>query len=351
MPPARRSRSDLGTQSSAQVPVTNGTRRRVSDASEGEYEVPATQSSPNKQGIPEADIQLMVKNFVRLALACEHTRTPIRRDEVTKRVFVNDHKRCFPLIFERTQERLKSTFGMELVELPAKDRSRGMTMTQQRKVAHSQASLGNNLPAAAKGIKSWVLQNTLPPEMKQISQRQHIESERNYNGILMVLLIVVVMSDDQACTENRAISAFERLGWHPNTPAGTFDEIVAKMVRQGYLERLRDEESMEGAYKLHIGPRGKLETLRNREELFSVISKIYGHDDDADAKEKLQRVVQDTLDADDEVHEDAAEDEDEEVDETLLRNTQTNGFTIQSDQEPRRTRTRRKREDDDDGNT
>lgn len=299
MPPKGRRRepaTDGDGQVSRQDSSTSTRRRLSDDASE------AGEEFDNKLGIPESDISLMVKNFIRLALASEHTRTPIRREDVSKKVFVNDHKRCFALVFERTQARLKDTLGMQLLELPARDRLRGMTMTQQRKAAHSQAShaaTGSTQSAGYKSNKSWVLQNLLPPNLKQISQRQHVESDRNYNAVVTVLLVIVVMSDDQACTESRAMSALERLGWTPTTPAGPYDDVVAKMVKQGYLERIKDNQGMDGGtFSLCIGPRGKLETLQNRDELFSVISTIYGTGNDVDATARLKRIIQDTLDGD-----------------------------------------------------
>lgn len=229
--------------------------------------------------IPDADLQLMVKNFIRLALALEHTRTPIRRDDVTKRVFVNNHKRCFAQVFDATQQRLRGTFGMELLELPAKQKT--MTMTQMRK---SQST--------AKPVKSWILKSILPPEYKQIAQRQHIESERTYTSVLTIILILVGLSDD--VTESRIQSALQRLEWYPETPAGPFDEVIARMVKQTYIERVKDEGE---GYSLILGPRGKLETLENREEMFEVVARIYKFDEGL-ARDRLQRILHDTLEDD-----------------------------------------------------
>lgn len=274
----------------------NGTsrHRQASPSSE------SGQDEVSKDGIPQEDLQLMVKNLVRLALACEHTRSAIRREDIPKKVFVHDHKRCFARVFQLAQERLRATFGMEMVELPPKDRYKNMTMTQQRRVAHTQAGATHKQTATKTGSKSWILRNVLPPRLKRISQRQHMENDRNYNAVLMVVLIIVIMSDEQCCSENRATSFLERLKWFPTTPVGPYDEVVSKMARQGYIERIKDDQSADGAYNLHVGPRGKLETLQNREELFSVISRVYGHEDDETAQERLQRIIRDTLENEDE---------------------------------------------------
>jgi hypothetical protein len=79
---------------------------------------------------------------VRYALACEFTRTPIRRDEISKKgtmhvckrlilVLEAKYPRAFNQVFARTQDRLQSVFRMTLVELPAKEKHQ--TIQQQRR--------------------------------------------------------------------------------------------------------------------------------------------------------------------------------------------------------------------------
>lgn len=306
------------------------------DSDDAEVLLDQTQTQTNGKGtaIPDADMQLMVRNFVRLALAMEYTRTPIKREEISKRVFVNDHKRCFAAVFDRTQARLRSTLGMELVELPAKDKTRGMTVTQQRKAAHTQATTGSHI--ISKPSKSWILRTLLPYDLKHIAQRQHQEQERNYNAVVTIICIIVAMSDDQCCLEGRVQSSLERLGWYPSTPAGLFEEVIARMTKQNYIDRIKDDQSMEGSFSLAIGPRGKLETLGNRDELLDLVAAIYttgrrdGNGDSdgrsgpdsgagdsrssADVKDRLKRLINDTLDIDDDDnlrdHEDEVEHDD-----------------------------------------
>lgn len=331
----------------SQLSSTPTRARQGSETSDLANDNVETTTDNTTKGISEDDLTLMVKNFVRLALACERTRTPVRREDVSKKVIVNDHRRCFQIIFERTQERLKTTFGMQMVELPAKDRTKTMTMTQQRKMAHTQASASFTQSMAAKGTKSWILVNLLPPRLKQISQRQHMESERNYNAVLMTIIILVVMSDDQCCSENRMMSALERLAWIPNTPAGTFDDVIGRMTKQGYLERLRDESSSEGAYTLYIGPRGKLETLLNREEMTSIITSIYGLSEESTARERLEQIIHDTLMGEEEVAIDG-EDLTQEVQPTQeTPNVRSNGAHTSNGKRKKGTRDARSRDEDD----
>lgn len=66
----------------------------------------------------EADL---VKKLVRYALACEYARLPIRRDGIRDKVLGNN-PRAFKKVFDAAQLSLKRAFGMEMVELPMKEK-------------------------------------------------------------------------------------------------------------------------------------------------------------------------------------------------------------------------------------
>lgn len=70
----------------------------------------------------------MVKKLVRLALASEYQRRPIRRADISEKV-LGSQGRQFKSVFERAQIDLRAVFGMEMVELPAKDK---VTLQQRR---------------------------------------------------------------------------------------------------------------------------------------------------------------------------------------------------------------------------
>lgn len=71
----------------------------------------------------------MVKKLVRLALSCEYSRLPIRRADVSAKVLGEQGSRQFKSVFEAAQKVLKTTFGMEMTELPGKEK---VTIHQRR---------------------------------------------------------------------------------------------------------------------------------------------------------------------------------------------------------------------------
>jgi len=79
-----------------------------------------------------------VKKLVRYALACEYARLPIRREGIkekgqystlknsqlltTSYIVFGKHKVSFKQVFDEAQEQLRNKFGMEMIELPSKEK-------------------------------------------------------------------------------------------------------------------------------------------------------------------------------------------------------------------------------------
>jgi len=102
-------------------------------------------------GVGSDNTQTLIKQLVRYALACEFSRTPIRRDGIRDKgmypvsrdpegavadtislIVLGRHGREFKKVFNGAQLQLRTVFGMEMVELPAKDRNL-LTADQKRK--------------------------------------------------------------------------------------------------------------------------------------------------------------------------------------------------------------------------
>jgi hypothetical protein len=84
--------------------------------------------SDGDNGAPSS-LDAMVKKMVRLALASEYSRLPIRRTDISTKVLGEQGTRQFKAVFEAAQKLLRSKFGMEMVELPAREK---VTIGQRR---------------------------------------------------------------------------------------------------------------------------------------------------------------------------------------------------------------------------
>ena len=71
----------------------------------------------------------MVKKLVRLALASEYSRQMIRRTDISTKVLGEQGSRQFKAIFEGAQKELRARFGMQMAELPGKEK---VTVSQRR---------------------------------------------------------------------------------------------------------------------------------------------------------------------------------------------------------------------------
>lgn len=72
-------------------------------------------------GADGGDEEQLVKKLVRYALACEYARLPIKRDGIREKVLGNNG-RSFKRVFDGAQHHLRHVFGMELSELPSREK-------------------------------------------------------------------------------------------------------------------------------------------------------------------------------------------------------------------------------------
>lgn len=98
--------------------------------------------SDSDNGAPSS-LDTMVKKMVRLALASEYSRLPIRRTDISAKVLGEQGTRQFKTVFETAQKLLRSKFGMEMVELPAREK---VTIGQRRGELSESAPSNDTLP-------------------------------------------------------------------------------------------------------------------------------------------------------------------------------------------------------------
>lgn len=74
------------------------------------------------------NVEQLAKKLVRLALACEFARQPIRRADISAKV-LESQGRQFKNVFDEAQMQLKAVFGMQMEELPLREK---VTVAQKR---------------------------------------------------------------------------------------------------------------------------------------------------------------------------------------------------------------------------
>ncbi|KAK7018433.1 MAGE domain-containing protein [Favolaschia claudopus] len=221
--------------------------------------------------------------LVRLAMFTEHKRTPLRRDEISKKV-LGSNTRAFPRVFASAQGILRNTLGMELVELRSRaelDRdAAGPGGTQnQDDLEEARKATGVRKKAAAAGSKTYILRSILHERLIEEAALTHDEileeeaadalsddddddesggitaygsiiswSSADHVGALGVLYVILalilvsgrVMGDQdlRATLKTLRIPATGTIAFAPTATHRTLslDQYLSLLVKQGFLD-------------------------------------------------------------------------------------------------------------------
>ncbi|ORX57663.1 MAGE protein, partial [Hesseltinella vesiculosa] len=189
------------------------------------------------------------KDLVRYALACEQKKTPIRRDDIRKRI-LQDHPRHFNTVFGRTQKVLQEMLGMKLIELPLREKPGHRAKTS----AEATTSHGT--------AKTYILCNILAGDFDVCSITHETSDKFTMFGVLYIVLALVLVNEQQL-SEGDLIRSLTKVGL---TKSLTEDELVDMLnmfVKQGYLIRSKQSEHSDGTAQVQSeyqwGPRAKAE--------------------------------------------------------------------------------------------
>ncbi|KAJ5157446.1 uncharacterized protein N7482_008546 [Penicillium canariense] len=211
----------------------------------------ADMSDSDGAGAPSS-LDAMVKKMVRLALASEYSRLPIRRTDISAKVLGEQGTRQFRIVFDAAQQHLRTKFGMEMVELPAREK---VTITQRRAAQKSEKPSATN--------KSWILNSTLPaayrvPSILQPTKAPSTKTESTYTA-LYSFVVAVISLNGGSLAEQKLLRYLRRMNADDYTPIDRTDRLLARLCREGYLVRTREMDGGEEVIEYMVGPRGKME--------------------------------------------------------------------------------------------
>ena len=193
--------------------------------------------------------------------------------------------RQFKHVLLETQNQLRSVFGMELTELPVKEK---VTISQKR-AAQRSGTQGSNTSNA------YVLTSTLParyrkPSVLRPSQIPSTGAEASYVGLTTFILALIYLSASQTISESRLEKHLKRMNADNYVLAGEKTEKVLKrMERENYIVKVRERDGGgEESVEYVIGPRGKVEV--GERGVAGLVKAVYGKKD-AEADELERRLV------------------------------------------------------------
>lgn len=125
---------------------------------------------------------------------------------------------------------------------------------------------------SAPPTKSWILTSTLPDHIRTLPNVLDPGDDTNdtvYEGIVTVIVTLVYLnggilsegaSADRTSLKIETLTRYLRnLSIEDNTPLMSTDKLLKEMVKQGYIDKVKDMSSGEARYDYHLGPRGKVE--------------------------------------------------------------------------------------------
>lgn len=272
------------------------------DDSDDEVASEASEPEAPTQTQSANGIESMVKKLVRLALACEYSRIPIRRGDISAKVLGDTGSRQFKVLFERAQMVLKTTFGMQMEELPSREK---FTISQRRGnvVAISRSSIllsqisiaaqaSQKAPSASS--KSWILMSTLPPDYKfdpdilLPTKAPSENAEATYTAFYSFIIALILLNNG-SLPEAKLERYLKRTNADQWTPIMSTEKLLQKLAKEGYLEKRRDTSNGEEIIEWVVGPRGKVEVGERGVQGF--VREVYGGggQEDEDLERKLER--------------------------------------------------------------
>ncbi|KAH8149318.1 uncharacterized protein LAJ45_06858 [Morchella importuna] len=244
------------------------------DALSGDEELGDSHGGTNKDRL--------VKKLIRLALASEYIRQPLKRTDISSKV-LGTQGRMFKSIFDQAQRELREVFGMQLVELPMREK----TKLSQRRAAQ-------NSDRAPTSSKQYLLQTVLPQPFRESEIVQpHGFREQTYTG-LVTMIVSLIYLNGKVLPENKLIRYLTRMNADDYTPIDKTEKIIALMVKQGYITKQKDDTG-DGGHDYYLGPRAKMEI--GSDGVLNMLKTVYGVKAPEDLEKKLQRNIGPDLDA------------------------------------------------------
>ncbi|KAI8370538.1 MAGE family-domain-containing protein [Radiomyces spectabilis] len=247
-------------------------RRHDDDDDDDDYgEGPSTQrtrtddtDAPSTTDWDNEYLERKVKDTVRYALACEFKKQTIRREEISKRV-LSERPRMFNVVFRSAQEKLRHIFGMEMVELPLREKP---------SVANNRKELPGTKLAAS---RTYILRNVLSMKYNVPELIQYSDEEYTNTGILYVILALILVHE-QILEDGELKQHLDRLKITDSSPTfGDRDRLLDTFVKQGYLHRTKTNEPDPNTvpeWEYYWGPRAKAEIPEGN--MVEFISSLYG---------------------------------------------------------------------------
>ncbi|KAI1067797.1 hypothetical protein LB507_010552 [Fusarium sp. FIESC RH6] len=281
MPPQRRHRP-VEAEESEEDARPRQRNRADSDDEQNDHDPSDAEMDGDRTQVQSADEQL-AKKLVRYAISCEFSRTIIRRDGIKERVLGNQG-RSFRRIFDMAQKQLREYWGMEMRELPVREK---VSLQEKR-----QAMKSNSQPKLGSG--SYILTSTLPEAYRSAailgpSKTPSPDDEATYTAFYTLVITLIYLSGGEL-SEQKLKRHLQRMNADQNVSMDKTETILKRMERQGYVTKRveRPPLGQDGEHTItwHVGPRGKEEV--GLSGVMGMTREVYGDSWNEEMEKKLR---------------------------------------------------------------
>jgi len=143
----------------------------------------------------------------------------------------------------------------------------------------------------AKSSGQWVLKNALPeryriPEIITPPRIPTSEAESAYVGLYTFIIALIKLSGG-TLPEAKLDRQLKRMNADQTTPVDKTDKVLARMVKEGYLVKIKDMSAGEEVVDYMVGPRGKVEV--GDEGVMGLVKTVYGDSAMPDLERRIER--------------------------------------------------------------
>ncbi|KAL6856667.1 MAGE domain-containing protein [Trichoderma novae-zelandiae] len=282
MPPSQRRRRPVDEDEDVEENARPRQRQHI-EASDVEQDEEVSDDDAETNGTSTSLDDQMAKKLVRYAISCEYSRTAIRRDGIKERV-LGKQGRSFRRVFALAQTQLRTIWGMELRELPVREKT---TLHEKR-----QAMKSNAQPKSGSG--AYILTSTLPEEFRSASilkpsKVPSAEHEATYSAFYTTVVSFIWLNGGEL-SEQKLQRYLTRLNADRMVASERTEVVLKRMERQGYVMKKVDRPPVgydgDQTISWHVGPRAKEEI--GLDGVMGLVREVYGHPDDDDFDKKLR---------------------------------------------------------------
>jgi melanoma-associated antigen len=132
-------------------------------------------------------------------------------------------------------------------------------------IIHKLTSLAaqKNDKAGPTPTNAWVLVSTLPQKYRTSEiltppRAPTVQQEASYVGLYSFVISLIYISGG-TLPETKLNGLLGRVNADQNTPLGPTDRVIARMIKDGYIAKVKDNSTGDETVDYIVGPRGKVE--------------------------------------------------------------------------------------------